>query len=76
MNRYLLDEEGKYVEQDDEAKKHQQEFDETYNHVEELARALAITPARQLLFEKLEECFMWAGKAIRDDQVYRTSKKG
>lgn len=29
--------------------------------------------AKALAFTKLEECYMWIGKAIRDDQVARNN---
>lgn len=28
--------------------------------------------AKRLAFTKLEECYMWIGKAIRDDQIERS----
>lgn len=28
--------------------------------------------SKALAFTKLEECYMWIGKAIRDDQIIRT----
>lgn len=31
--------------------------------------------AKSLLLTKLEECFMWVGKAIRDEQLKRSGAK-
>lgn len=31
--------------------------------------------AKSILLTKLEECFMWVGKAVRDDQLKRSGAK-
>jgi len=38
------------------------------------AQALFVGRARALAITALEECYMWVGKALRDEQLFRTPK--
>ena len=47
------------------------------NQVSQLAESietLGSARARALALTKLEECYMWIGKAIRDDQIARNGE--
>lgn len=35
-----------------------------------------VARAKEMALTHLEECFMWIGKAIRDDQIQRNQEKG
>lgn len=63
-----------YVKYDSQAMETQQELKEAFEKVEALADKLADGRAKALVFTKLEEAYMWTGKAIRDDQIERTGK--
>lgn len=58
-----------YVKYDDEAVELQNEFRAGFENIESLTSGLPDGRAKALVFTKLEEAYMWVGKAIRDDQV-------
>lgn len=60
-----------YVKYDEQAIKEQAEFKEKFQELESLANKLGPGRASSLVFTKLEEAYMWVGKAIRDSQVNR-----
>ncbi len=60
-----------YVAYDYIAQTQQAAFKEQFQTVESLAKGLAPGRAQALVFTKLEEAYMWVGKAIRDDQEQR-----
>ena len=61
-----------YVKYDDLAAKTQAEFKAKCQELEHLAEThLKNGRAKALLLTKLEEVYMWAGKALRDDQIER-----
>ena len=61
-----------YVKYDDKAMIIQDEFKQRVYHFEQSIEANLISPrAKALVLTKLEECYMWIGKAIRDDQIKR-----
>lgn len=62
-----------YVAYDEEAKMQQQT---AQNFTGQLALVIEVLPsgrAKSLAMTKLEECYMWIGKAIRDEQILRES---
>lgn len=46
------------------------------NILDFMDRRLIDSRAKSIVKSKLEEAFMWAGKAIRDDQIVRYKKNG
>lgn len=67
MNRY------DYVKYDDKAIKDQADFKQMFIDLEiKVDNQLSSPHARSLVHTKLEEAYMWVGKAIRDDQQKRT----
>lgn len=64
-----------YVAYDTEAAGKQAKFKELFKMLEyEVVGGLASGRAQALILTKLEEAYMWVGKAIRDEQVnLRTS---
>lgn len=64
-----------YVLYDDVSSKQQALFKEKIQELEYLidVELRSMRPA-SLAYTKLEECYMWIGKAIRDDQITRTGK--
>lgn len=46
------------------------------NLLDFMDRKLIESRAKSIVKSKLEEAFMWAGKAIRDDQIVRYKKNG
>lgn len=64
-----------YVKYDDEATELQRRFKAAFEILEEMTRKDLKSPRpRALVFTKLEEAYMWVGKAIRDDQVERNGE--
>ncbi len=64
-----------YIQYDKEAKDNQEilkaMFEAIENHVQ---NNLIPGRAKALVMTKLEEAYMWTGKAIRDDQIERHAK--
>jgi uncharacterized membrane-anchored protein YjiN (DUF445 family) len=61
-----------YIKYDDKARQSQESFKECFEALEDLVNnELADGRSKSLVFTKLEEAYMWVGKAIRDDQVVR-----
>jgi hypothetical protein len=66
MNRF------DYVKYDSEAMEIQQIFKQNVTFLENDMNHFLISPrAKALALTKLEEFYMWIGKAIRDDQISR-----
>ncbi len=64
-----------YVKYDEIACALQEGFKLDVSLLEARIDAALISPrARALAITKLEECYMWIGKAIRDDQIARNGK--
>jgi hypothetical protein len=61
-----------YVKYDDNSNKAQANLKIEFEALEEIITQ-ETTPGRaqSLIFTKLEEAYMWCGKAIRDDQIKR-----
>lgn len=61
-----------YVQYDGQATIDQVEFKNKFVELEkEVVQRLQPGRATSLVFTKLEEAYMWIGKAIRDDQIAR-----
>lgn len=61
-----------YVQYDAEAAKKQQKIKDAFKLVEaEVILSLRDCRATSLALTRLEEAYMWAGKAIRDEQIER-----
>jgi hypothetical protein len=60
-----------YVAYDDQATKTQAYAKQMCRAMEGLISTLPGGRATSLALTKLEECYMWIGKAVRDDQVAR-----
>ena len=63
-----------YIAYDDEAKKSQAQFKEIFIEVDKYINCLEDGRAKSLAVTKLEEAYMWVGKAIRDEQVVRNKE--
>lgn len=64
-----------YVKYDDTATIAQAEFKGQFLKLEAMVSGLKDGRAKSLVLTKIEEAYMWVGKAIRDDQVARGSDK-
>ncbi len=64
-----------YVQYDEQARQNQETLKAMFEAVECYLND-SITPGRSksLVMTKLEEAYMWTGKAIRDDQIERHAK--
>ena len=60
-----------YVKYDNAAIVDQQEAKDYCQKLEQLINDLGNSRATSLAHTKLEECYMWIGKAIRDEQIKR-----
>ena len=61
-----------YVKYDDQAQESQNTLKTAMMNIEGLVTKLTTTGrAQSLILTKLEEAYMWMGKAIRDDQIAR-----
>ncbi len=60
-----------YVKYDWEAMEDQDKAKRHCAVLETLIERLDSSRAKSLALTKLEECYMWIGKAIRDDQIKR-----
>ncbi len=49
---------------------------EIVTRVEEFCERLKPGRAKSLALTALEECYMWIGKAIRDEQIERNNQEG
>jgi hypothetical protein len=64
-----------YVKYDECAILDQAEFKRSFESLERLTEdRLSNGRAKALVLTKLEEAYMWVGKAIRDEQIERTGK--
>ena len=64
-----------YVKYDDKSVELQETFKHFFEDIEEFAVAnLPDSKARSFILARLEEAYMWTGKAIRDEQIARASK--
>ncbi len=61
-----------YVAYDEKAAEDQRQFKAMFEEIE-IACSRHLKPGRasSLVFTKLEEAYMWIGKAIRDEQIVR-----
>lgn len=60
-----------YVKYDEYDVKHQECFKVRFEDLDVLVAEMANSRAKALVVTKLEEAYMWIGKAIRDDQIAR-----
>jgi hydroxyethylthiazole kinase-like sugar kinase family protein len=60
-----------YVAYDEKAASMQAGFKLTFQHITGAVEALPPGRATSLALTKLEEAYMWVGKALRDEQVKR-----
>lgn len=60
-----------YIAYDDDSKFLQEQFKELYTQLEIFIDELDEGRAKSLALTKLEESYMWVGKAIRDEQIAR-----
>jgi hypothetical protein len=60
-----------YVKYDDRAMKTQEHFKQAFIELEGMVECLPAGRAKSLILTKLEEAYMWVGKAIRDEQLSR-----
>lgn len=63
-----------YVKYDEMATLSQEYFKHEVTVLEKAIDQLNSPRAKALALTKLEECYMWIGKAIRDDQIVRDAK--
>lgn len=63
-----------YVKYDEKAMKQQEEFKFVVTNFETIINALNSPRSKALAITKLEEAYMWIGKAIRDDLIERNGK--
>ena len=60
-----------YVKYDAQAQRQQELFKAICQGIENVLDSLESPRPKALALTKLEECYMWIGKAIRDDQIAR-----
>lgn len=60
-----------YVKYDQVAQSQQDLAKQLVTGVETLVNGIGLGRAQSLAMTKLEECYMWIGKAIRDEQIKR-----
>lgn len=61
-----------YVKYDEQAQEQQKDFKFVVENFSTMIDGFIKSPrAKALALTKLEECYMWIGKAIRDDQIAR-----
>jgi hypothetical protein len=60
-----------YVSYDEEAIKTQSQFKELFIEIDKYVDCLENGRAKSLALTKIEEAYMWIGKAIRDEQIER-----
>ena len=60
-----------YVKFDEIAAAQQNQLRLAFEAVEFLVEKLASSDCKEMIFEKLQEAYMWAGKHIREDQIAR-----
>ena len=64
-----------YIKYDDTAMDAQLILKNKFTELEQLIESKTISPrAKALALTNLEVCYMWVGKAIRDDQIDRNVK--
>lgn len=63
-----------YVKYGEQAMKQQQDLRVAFEAIETLVDGLSDGRAKALVYTKLEEAYMWTGKAIRDHQIMQTGK--
>lgn len=64
-----------YVQYDQKAKEQQEYLKAQFEGIESFCQQnLANARAKSLVMTKLEEAYMWTGKAIRDEQIARNSQ--
>ena len=63
-----------YVKYDEQSMKQQKELRDAFEAVEALVDKLEPGRASSLVYTKLEEAYMWTGKAVRDTQIKRQGK--
>lgn len=61
-----------YVKYDDIANAAQAGFKAMVTELETHILTIKSVRAKALALDKLEECYMWIGKGLRDDQIERT----
>lgn len=70
-----MDDRFGYVKYDDESMQMQAGMKTTVEFLAEGINLLNSERHKALALTKLEECYMWIGKAIRDDQLARQALK-
>lgn len=65
MNRF------DYVKYDEQIAESQADYKEAFIHLDSMIEHLKPGRAKALAITKLEESYMWIGKALRDEQVER-----
>lgn len=60
-----------YVRYDEQAQKAQDAFKEMFSQLTMNVEAMDKGRAQSLALTKLEEAYMWVGKALRDEQIAR-----
>jgi len=63
-----------YVKYDEKAANLQAEFKTFFEAIEARVNDLMPGRAQSLAMTKLEEAYMWIGKAIRDEQIFRNNE--
>lgn len=63
-----------YIKYDDKRQAVSNLFKELYTHVSSAIEAIPPGRAQSLALTKLEESYMWVGKALRDEQVKENAK--
>ena len=61
-----------YVKYNDRAVMQQDLAKELCKKLESMIESLDAPRSKALALTKLEECYMWIGKAVRDDQIVRS----
>jgi hypothetical protein len=62
-----------YVKYDEQAQGQQAFFKSKFQELDQCVESLEPGRAKSLALTKLEEAYMWVGKALRDEQIKRSS---
>lgn len=60
-----------YVQYDEQAKMQQEDFKKQFLTLDDYVSELKDSREKSLVLNKLEEAYMWIGKAIRNEQITR-----
>ena len=61
-----------FIKYDDARTKKQKHYNDQFRDLERLVEQVTDTRTRSMILTKLEEAYLWVGKALRDEQAKET----